>query len=123
MRAILLLWAMPLAFFWSWYGLSANDISFGTIFFSRALHDVVFDTYAKALGVPATDIPGMIAWACAFDTGIILAIAAFRWRGLWLPHALDLFDDLRYRLAPLPDAAPSKPFMEASKDDRALPAE
>jgi hypothetical protein len=118
MRAILLLWAIPLAFFWSWYGLSANDISFGTIFFSRALHDVVFETYARTLGLPAAAIPGMIAWACLVDTGVILAIAAFRWRAHWLPQAMDRIADLRNRLQPRPVT-----LREASQADQALPAE
>jgi hypothetical protein len=118
MRAILLLWAIPLTFFWAWYGLSAHDISFGTIFFSRALHDVVFDTYARTLGVPAGDIPAMIAWACAFDTGIILAIAAFRWRARWLPRAMDRIGDLRQWIQ-----LRQERVTEASQADQVLPAE
>ena len=80
MRAILLLWAIPLTFFWTWYGLSANDISFGTIFFSRALHDAVFEIYGRTLGVPASAIPAMLAWGLraryrdhSCDCGIPLA--------------------------------------------------
>ncbi|MEC9344568.1 MAG: DUF6105 family protein [Pseudomonadota bacterium] len=87
MRIILLLWAVPLGLFWSWYALSANDISFGTVFLSRELHDLVFDIYGHSLGVPATDIPAMIAWACFVDTALIGAIAAWRWRAAWWPQA------------------------------------
>ncbi len=87
MRILLVLWAVPLVFFWSWYALSANDISFGTIFLSRQLHDVVFDLYGRTLGVPADAVPSMMAWACAFDSCLILAMAAFRWRANWLPGA------------------------------------
>ena len=54
MRVLLLLWAFPLVFFWGWYGLSANDISFGTAFLSRQTHDVVFSLYGNILGMPQT---------------------------------------------------------------------
>ena len=118
MRAILLLWAIPLTFFWTWYGLSANDISFGTIFFSRALHDAVFEIYGRTLGVPPSAIPPMLAWGCALDTAIILAIAAFRWRASWVPRAMDRIGDLRDWLR-----ARQKPATQSSQADRVLPAE
>lgn len=118
MRAILLLWAIPLTFFWTWYGLSANDISFGTIFFSRALHDAVFEIYGRTLGVPASAIPAMLAWGCALDTAIILSIAAFRWRASWVPHAMVRFGELRDWLN-----SRQRPATESSQADRVLPAE
>ncbi len=90
MRILLILWAVPLVLFWTWFGLSAYDISFGTLFFSRRLHDVVFTIYGNTLGVPPQDVPAMVAWACLFDSGIIAMIAAFRWRARWLPQAIDL---------------------------------
>ena len=87
MRYVLILWAVPLTLFWSWYGLSANDISFGTMFFSRQVHDAVFQVYAQSIGTAPEAIPGMVAWACIFDTALIGAIAAFRWRKRWWPQA------------------------------------
>lgn len=119
MRVILTLWALPLGFFWGWFALSANDISFGTIFFSRELHDAVFEVYSRTLGIPAQDLPPMIAWACVVDTGIILAIAAFRWRAKWLPRAGAELVRLRGALFP----ATPRPITEAAPSDRALPAE
>ncbi|MCB1463543.1 MAG: hypothetical protein KDJ90_14210 [Nitratireductor sp.] len=87
MRVILLLWVIPLSLFWGWFALSFYDISFGTVFFSRELHDLVFNIYGNALGVPSTDVPSMVAWACIVDTGVIGSIAAFRWRSAWLPQS------------------------------------
>ncbi|MEZ5872274.1 MAG: DUF6105 family protein [Nitratireductor sp.] len=86
MRIILILWAAPMFLFWGWYGLSANDINFGTAFFSREIHDLVFNIYGQVLGVPGAEVPAMVASACAFDTSIVLAIAAFRWRDDWYPQ-------------------------------------
>ena len=87
MRIILVLWAVPLCLFWSWYTLSFFDISFGTVFFSRELHDLVFRVYGNTLGVPADEIPAMVAWACAVDTALIGSIAAWRWRAGWFPQS------------------------------------
>ncbi len=88
MRIILILWGAPLAFFWGWYGLSAYDINFGTIFLSRQLHDMIFQIYGNSIGVPAADVPAMIAGACAFDTAIVMSIAAWRWRKGWVPQTM-----------------------------------
>ena len=41
MRSLIFFWGLPLGFFWSWYYLSMNDISFGTVFFSRQMHDMM----------------------------------------------------------------------------------
>lgn len=90
MRIILTLWFVPLVLFWGWYALSANDMHFGYAMLSRQVHDLVFAVYAKTLGVDADVIPGMIAGACAVDTAIIMAIAAFRWRASWLPQAREM---------------------------------
>jgi hypothetical protein len=87
MRIILTLWFLPLALFWSWYGLSAYDISFGTVFFSRELHDLIFQIYGQTLGMPPEQVPAAIAGACAFDTAIVFGIAAWRWRASWVPQA------------------------------------
>lgn len=120
MRIILLLWALPLAFFWGWYGLSANDISFGTIFFSRQLHDAVFDIYGRTLGIPGTELPAMFAWACILDTSILCAIAAFRWRARWVPQAIAAWSRLRDTAAPAGEPAGISP---SAPSDRVLPAE
>ena len=86
MRTLLLLWAFPLVFFWGWYGLSANDINFGTAFLSRHTHDVVFALYGKILHMPAADVPWALAKIFAFDSLLVLALAAFRWRKRWFPQ-------------------------------------
>lgn len=86
MRIFLTLWFVPLALFWGWYGLSANDTSFGVFLLTRQAHDMVFQIYANTLGVDPSVIPGMIAGACALDSLIVLAIAAFKWRSSWLPQ-------------------------------------
>ena len=90
MRVLLFLWFVPLVLFWGWFALSVNDWSFGFIMLSRELHDVVFDIYARTLGVDREVLPGMIAGACALDSGLIMAIAAFRWRASWLPQAREI---------------------------------
>ena len=80
MRYILLFWAAPLGLFWGWYFLSLNDISMGTQFFSRKLHDLVFMIYGNILGIEPDLIPAMVAKACLVDTLLIAAIYAFRKR-------------------------------------------
>jgi Family of unknown function (DUF6105) len=85
-RFVLLLWAVPMVLFWGWYGLSVNDINFGTIFLSRELNEVIFRIYGETLGVPPESVPAMFAGACAIDTGIVMTILAWRWRRLWYPH-------------------------------------
>ena len=86
MRILLILWALPLALFWSWYGLSAYDLNLGTRLLSREVHDIVFQIYGRTIGVAPRDVPGMIAGACAFDTALVLAIASWQWRQSWLPQ-------------------------------------
>lgn len=103
MRIILILWALPMGFFWGWYLLSLNDLNFGTIFLSRDLHDIVFRLYGQMLGVPAGEVPGMVAGACAFDTAIVLAIAAWRWRKDWYPQTRDFLVALLARPADAPE--------------------
>ena len=80
MKYVVGIWAAPLVLFWGWFFLSLNDINFGTIYLSRQLHDLVFQLYGQILGVDPATIPGMVAKACIFDTGLILAIWAFRRR-------------------------------------------
>lgn len=80
MRYILIFWAAPLGIFWGWYFLSYYDINFGLLFFSRVVHDFAFQFYGDILGIEPSSIPPMVARACVVDTGIILAIFAFRKR-------------------------------------------
>lgn len=80
MKYLFFAWATPLALFWGWFFLSLNDINFGTIYFSRALHEVLFELYGQMLGLDPSTIPWLIAKACVFDTLILLAIWAFRRR-------------------------------------------
>lgn len=89
MRALLLLWIVPLSLFWGWYFLSLNDMNFGYVMLSRQLHDLVFQLYGEILGVDPGLIPGMVAKACVFDSFLVAGIVAFRrrrqiatwWRG------------------------------------------
>lgn len=80
MKYVFSAWAAPLALFWGWFFLSANDINFGSIYLSRALHELVFQLYGDMLGVAPDTIPWLIAKACIFDTCLIVAIWAFRRR-------------------------------------------
>lgn len=89
-RTLLILWLAPLSFFWSWYFLSLNDINFGTIFFSRALHDEVFLIYGHILGVDPQAIPGMAAKAIGVDSIFLAGLIAFRKR-----RAIKAFYDRR----------------------------
>ena len=86
MRILIILWALPLALFWGWYGLSAHDLHFGSIYLSRELHDAVFAVYGETTGIAPGDIPPMLAGASILDSGVIAAIAAFRWRAAWWPQ-------------------------------------
>jgi hypothetical protein len=70
--------------------LSANDVSFGVFILSKQAHDMVFQIYANTLGVDPSVIPGMIAGACALDSLIVLAIAAFKWRASWWPQTKEM---------------------------------
>ena len=88
MRIILILWAAPIILFWGWYGLSANNMHFGSLYLSRPFHDQIFMIYAHVLNIPATDIPLKLAWIFVVDTLLILALAAFRWRAKWFPQTL-----------------------------------
>jgi hypothetical protein len=119
MRAILLLWTIPLVFFWTWFALSANDISFGTIFFSRQLHDLMMQIYGNMIGVDPASVPMLLAWACIVDTGIILAIAAFRWRRKWVPAVRDWL----YRLRDNRAGEGGEAITPDAKADQVLPAE
>ncbi len=94
MRIILILWALPVIFFWGWYALSLHDISFGIPAFSRAFHDQMFIVYGQLLQMPPAEVPAAIAGVFAFDTALLLAIAAFRWRKGWYPQTLVWLRDI-----------------------------
>lgn len=80
MRYILIFWALPMGLFWGWYGLSYHDVSFGTLFLSRRVHDFAFAFYGHLLGIDPATIPRLVLRACILDTALIFAIYAFRKR-------------------------------------------
>jgi hypothetical protein len=80
MRWILILWALPLAVFWGWFGLSYYDMNFGYVMLSRGLHDLVFELYGELLGLEPAAIPWLLAKAFVIDTLILFGILAFRRR-------------------------------------------
>jgi hypothetical protein len=80
MRYFLLFWLLPVGFLVGWLQLAANDMSFGTMFFSREMYDLVFGIYGDILGIDPAILPPMIYKALALDTLIIAAIVAFRRR-------------------------------------------
>lgn len=88
MRLLLILWFAPLALMGVWYGLSANDLNFGTVIFSRPLHDEVMRVYSGMLGVPASDIPGIVGKALVLDSVIVMAIVCWR-RWDWVGPQLE----------------------------------
>ena len=89
MRYLLAIWLAPIVLFWGWYGLSANDWNFGTIYLSRELHDFVFKVYGDTISVDPEQIPGMIAGITAVDGALVGAIVAFRYRSAWWPRGRD----------------------------------
>lgn len=80
MRSFLIFWAGPLGFLWGWFFLSYYDLSMGMYFFSREMHDLVFQIYGNALGIAPESIPPLVARACIVDTGLVLCLIAFRRR-------------------------------------------
>ena len=80
MRWVFAAWALPMGIFWGWYFLSLNDMNFGYVMLTRQVHDLLFELYGQMLGVEPATIPPLVAKACILDTGIILAIWAFRRR-------------------------------------------
>ncbi len=84
-RALLLLWALPILLFGVWYGLSANDINFGTLMFSRELHDYIFTIYGNLLGIEPEAMPSFLLKAIITDSAIVLSFVAWRKRSVWWP--------------------------------------
>jgi hypothetical protein len=83
MRYFLLFWLFPVGFLVTWYGLSSTDTSFGFWFFSRDMHDLVFQIYADTLGIAPETIPPLVAKAIILDTFIILGLIALRhWKSI-----------------------------------------
>lgn len=80
MKWFLILWGGPILLLGSWYGLSYNDMSFGFFMLTRETHDLVFQVYGNVLGIPAEDIPPLVARAIVVDSLIVFAIVGFRRR-------------------------------------------
>ncbi len=80
MKWFLILWAGPVLLIGAWYGLSYYDMSFGFFMLTRQTHDLVFEVYSQVLGIPAEDIPPLVARAIAVDSLIVFAIIAYRKR-------------------------------------------
>ncbi len=85
MRIFLALWIIPIVLLGIWYGLSANDLNFGMLIFSRQMHDLVFQIYANMLGVSPQELPSMVVKALVFDSFLIGLIIAFRKRATLIP--------------------------------------
>ena len=77
MRSFLIFWAGPLGFLWGWFFLSYYNLSMGMYFFSREMHDLVFQIYGNMLGIAPESIPPLVARACIFDTGLVLCLIAW----------------------------------------------
>ena len=80
MKWFLILWGGPILLLGSWYGLSYYDLSFGFFMLTRETHDLVFQIYSGILGIPAEDLPPLVARAIVVDSLIVFAIIAFRRR-------------------------------------------
>lgn len=89
MKWLLVFWAGPIVFLGAWYWLSYYDMSFGVFMFTRQVHDLVFQIYGKALGIPPETIPPLVVRAIIVDSIVLFAIMGFRrrkailawWRG------------------------------------------
>ncbi len=80
MKSVLIFWGGPVLFIGFWYWLSYYDLSFGMFFFSRQLHDLVFQIYGKILGIPPAEIPPLVARAIGIDSVLVFSLLAFRRR-------------------------------------------
>jgi Family of unknown function (DUF6105) len=116
MRYFLILWVAPLVLFWGWFGLSAYDLNFGSVYLSRELHDIVMAVYAKTLGIEADAIPQLFASASITDSVLVGAIIAYRWRARWWPRLRGFVEAQiarhrpDYGQSPTPTSAPSDPM-------------
>lgn len=104
MRLLLILWALPILVFGTWYGLSINNWHFGYFFLSRDMNDLFFQIYANMLGIPKEALPGLIVSALITDTLIVFGLIALRMRKRWwpyvAPYAARLFAPLTPYVAP-----------------------
>ena len=80
MKWFLILWAGPIAFLGSWYGLSYYDMSFGFFMLTREAHDLVFQIYGNILGIPPQDLPPLVLRAIIVDSLLVVGLLAFRRR-------------------------------------------
>lgn len=80
MKWLLIFWACPVALLTGWYGLSYYDMSFGIFMLTRQAHDLVFQIYGHALGIPPETIPPLVARAMVIDSFIVFGIIAVRKR-------------------------------------------
>lgn len=80
MKWLLILWAGPIIFLGTWYGLSYYDLNFGLFILSRQIHDLVFQIYGHILGIPPEDLPLLVLRAVIFDSCLLFSIVAFRRR-------------------------------------------
>lgn len=93
MRIFLILWITPIVLLGVWYGLASNDV--GYVFFSRDIHDQVFELYGNILGLEPEVLPGMVARAIVFDSGIVALIIAYKKRAVLIPIMRQLFNRSR----------------------------
>ena len=83
-RILIFLWLAPGILFAAWWFLSANDISFGQIWLSRAMHDVVLQGYADILGIGPDEITGLLIKGAIFDAVLLSLYFGWRYRkAIW----------------------------------------
>lgn len=73
-------WGGPVLFLALWYGLSYYDISLGFFMLTRETHDLVFEVYGAALGLPPEAVPPLVLRAIIVDTFLVFGIFALRRR-------------------------------------------
>lgn len=115
MRYFVLFWLFPVGFLGTWYVLASTDTSFGLWFFSRDMHDLVFQIYGDTLGIAPETIPPLLAKALVLDTFIIVGLIALRKRKAILAWIADrrakaaLARRVEAITAPVSAAAPAQP--------------
>ena len=80
MKWLLYGWGGPVLFLGLWYGLSYHDMSFGFFMLTRETHDLVFQIYGSALGLPPESVPPLVLRAIIVDTFLVFGIFALRRR-------------------------------------------
>lgn len=112
MKLFLWLWLTPVTLLGAWYGLSANDMSFGVHMLSRETHDLVFAIYGQMLGIAPEKLPPLVLRAVVLDTFIVLAIIAYRRRSVlvpWMKRQWSRAGSRHKPMAELPANAPAHP--------------